>query len=49
MYGELAILALFTFSFSLVATRPERTIFSGPIIFVTVGFIMGPFVLGWLQ
>lgn len=49
MYGELAILAVFTFYFSLIAGRLERTIISGPIVFVAAGFIMGPFVLGWFD
>lgn len=49
MYGELAILAVFTFCYSLLAGRLERTVFSGPIIFVAAGFLMGPFVLGWFE
>ena len=47
MPQELAILAVFVFLYSLVAGRMDRSILSGPIIFVTAGFIMGPMVLGW--
>lgn len=47
MTQELAILAVFIFLYSLVAGRIDRSIISGPIIFVTAGFIMGPMGLGW--
>ena len=47
MTEELAILAVFIFLYSIIAGRVDRSILSGPIIFVTVGFIMGPMVLGW--
>ncbi len=49
MYAELAILALFIFVYSLVAGRIERSAISGPMVFVTAGFLMGPFGLGWLK
>ncbi len=49
MYSELAILALFIFIYSLVAGRIERSVISGPMVFVVVGFLMGPFGLGWLK
>ena len=49
MYGELAIIALFTFLYSIVAGRFERSIISGPMVFVIVGFILGPYVLGLLH
>lgn len=49
MYIELAILALFIFIYSLVAGRVERSVISGPMVFVVVGFLMGPSVLGWLK
>ena len=48
MYVELAILALFIFLYSMVAGRIERSVISGPIIFVVVGFLMGPSGFGWL-
>jgi len=49
MYIELAILALFIFIYSLVAGRVERSVISGPMVFVTVGFLLGPFGLNWLK
>jgi len=49
MYLELAILALFIFIYSLVAGRVERSVISGPMVFVVVGFLIGPSVLGWLN
>jgi NhaP-type Na+/H+ or K+/H+ antiporter len=49
MYAELAILALFIFVYSLVAGRVERSVISGPMIFVIAGFLMGPSVLGWFS
>lgn len=49
MYVELAVLALFIFLYSLVAGRFERSVISGPMVFVVVGFLMGPSVLGWLK
>lgn len=47
MYEQLAVLAVFVFLYSLISGRLERTAFSGPMIFVTTGFIMGPAALGW--
>ena len=49
MYVELAILALFIFLYSMVAGRIERSVISGPMIFVVAGFLMGPFGLGWFE
>ena len=49
MYVELAILALFIFLYSLVAGRIERTAISGPMVFVVVGFLLGPSGFGWLD
>ena len=49
MYVELAILALFIFLYSMVAGRIERSVISGPMIFVVAGFLMGPFGLGWFD
>ena len=46
MYIELAIFALFAFCYSIVAGRVERTVISGPIVFVISGLLMGPLVLG---
>jgi NhaP-type Na+/H+ or K+/H+ antiporter len=49
MYLELAILALFVFVYSMIAGRVERSVISGPMVFVVAGFLMGPSVLGWLK
>jgi NhaP-type Na+/H+ or K+/H+ antiporter len=49
MYVELAVLALFVFSYSLVAGRLGSTPISGPMIFVLAGLAMGPFWLGWFD
>lgn len=47
MTEQLAILAVFVFLYSIIAGRVDRSWISGPIIFVTIGFLMGPMVLGW--
>ena len=49
MYEPVALLALFAFIYSVIAGRVERSIVSGPIIFVAFGFIIGPMVLGWVE
>lgn len=49
MYENLAILAIFAFLYGAVAGKLEKTIFSGPLIFMAFGLIMGPKVLGFLQ
>ncbi|MCF6263214.1 MAG: cation:proton antiporter [Xanthomonadales bacterium] len=49
MYIELAIVALFIFIYSLVAGRVERSAISGPMVFVIVGFSLGPYGLGWFK
>jgi len=49
MYAELAILALFIFIYSMVAGRVERSVISGPMVFVIVGFLVGPSGLAWLK
>ncbi|MCL1065566.1 cation:proton antiporter [Shewanella olleyana] len=48
MYEELAILAIFAFCYSVIAGRVENSMISGPMVFVVVGFVLGPSVLGWL-
>jgi NhaP-type Na+/H+ or K+/H+ antiporter len=49
MYVELGILALFIFLYSMVAGRIERSVISGPMVFVIAGFLMGPYSLGWFD
>ncbi len=48
MYEELAVLALFTFAYSIVSKRIEGLPTSGPIVFVLAGLALGPLGLGWL-
>ncbi|WP_153913197.1 cation:proton antiporter [Shewanella sp. TC10] len=48
MYEELAILAIFAFCYSVIAGRVENSMISGPMVFVVVGFVLGPLGLGWL-
>jgi NhaP-type Na+/H+ or K+/H+ antiporter len=49
MYKELAILAIFTFIYSLISGRIKNLPISGPIIFVLVGLLFGPLGLGWFK
>jgi len=49
MPSEIVILSIFAFLYSIVAGRTERSIVSGPVIFVVAGIIMGPLVLGWFE
>jgi NhaP-type Na+/H+ or K+/H+ antiporter len=48
MYVTLAIFAGLIFFYSLVARGVEKTIISGPMVFVVVGFLVGSHGLGWL-
>ncbi len=49
MYEELAVLAVFTFLFSIISGRIEKLPISGPIIFVVAGLLLGPLGLGWFE
>ena len=49
MYGTLAVLAVFAFVYSVVASRLERTPVSGPVVFLAFGILAGPHVLGLLD
>lgn len=49
MYNELALLALFVLLYSMVAGRLERSVVSGPIVFVAAGLLMGPLGFGWFD
>jgi hypothetical protein len=49
VYVELAIGAFFIFTYSLIAGRVERSVISGPMIFVVVGYMIGPFGLGLVE
>ena len=46
MYLELAILAILFFLYSVISGRVERSVITGPIVFVIAGFLLGPMVLG---
>ena len=48
MYEELAILAAFTFCYTVVSGRIDKLPMSAPIVFVLAGLLMGPSVLSWL-
>ncbi len=49
MYTSLAIVAVFAFIYSAIAGRIERSIISGPILFIAFGLICGPYGLGILN
>jgi NhaP-type Na+/H+ or K+/H+ antiporter len=49
MYSSAAILAVLAFLFAIVSGRVERSWFSGPIVFVAAGFLLGPGVLDVLR
>jgi len=46
MHEHLAIVAIFVFVYSLIAGLVERSVLSGPIIFVLTGVALGPLGLG---
>lgn len=49
MYENLAIVAVFSFVYSAIAGRIERSMVTGPILFLAFGLICGPFGLGILD
>lgn len=49
MYQNAAILAIFAFLFVAISGRIDRSLLSGPIIFVAGGFALGPAGLGLLS
>ena len=49
MYENLAVLVVFAFIFSVVAGRIERSIITGPMVFIAFGLIAGPVGLGLLN
>ena len=48
MYESLAVIAVFAFIYSVVAGGVEKTVVSGPMVFVTFGLLFGPLGLGML-
>jgi len=49
MYENLATLVVFAFIFSVIAGRIERSIITGPMVYITFGLIAGPVGLGFLN
>ena len=49
MYENIAVLALFALIYSLLAGKVERSILSGPLVFVLFGVAAGPVGLGILD
>ena len=49
MYANLAVLAAFVFTYSIIAGRIEKMPISGPIVFTAFGVIVGPMGLGILD
>jgi NhaP-type Na+/H+ or K+/H+ antiporter len=48
MYITLAIITALIFFYSLVAKGVEKTMISGPMVFVAIGVLVGAHGLGWL-
>ena len=48
-YSNLAIIAAFAFSYSLVASRLEQSRFNGALVYVLVGFLCSNQVFGWVD
>lgn len=49
MYENLALLALFTFVYGVIAGRLERTAVNGPVVYLLFGVLAGPLGLGLLD
>ena len=49
MYLPLAILASFAFLYSIAAGRIDKTPFTGPIVFISFGVLVGPIGFAWLN
>ena len=49
MYESLAVIAVFAFIYSTIAGGVEKTVISGPMIFVVFGLLFGPLGLGILS
>ena len=49
MYLPLSILASFAFLYSIAARRIDKTPFTGPIIFISFGILVGPHGLALLN
>ena len=49
MYEQLAVIAVFALAYACVSRRVERSILSGPIVFVAGGLLLGPMGLGLID
>lgn len=49
VYENLAIIAVFAFVYSAVAGRVEKSVISGPMVFIVFGLLMGSKGLGILD
>ncbi|WFB36892.1 cation:proton antiporter [Kiritimatiellota bacterium B12222] len=49
MITHIAFLSLFIFFYLLVSARMEKTMLSGSLLFVLVGWLVGPYGLQWLS
>ncbi|MGA8756162.1 MAG: cation:proton antiporter [Stellaceae bacterium] len=49
MYQNAAILAAFLLIYGAIAGRVERSWLSGPMVFIAVGLVLGPFGLGFVR
>jgi NhaP-type Na+/H+ or K+/H+ antiporter len=49
MYQQLAVIALFAFAYASVSRRIERSVLSGPIVFIAGGLLLGPMGLGLID
>ena len=48
-YSNLAIIAAFAFSYSIVASRLEQSRFNGALVYVLAGFLCSNEVMGWVD
>ncbi len=49
MYENVALIALFAFAYACVSQRVERSVLSGPIVFIAGGLLLGPMGFGLLD
>ena len=49
MYNNLAVLAIFAFLFSAIAGRVERSVITGPMVYIFFGLLAGPLGFGFLH
>ena len=49
MYNNLAVLAVFAFLFSAIAGRVERSVVTGPMVYIFFGLLAGPVGIGILD